>query len=323
MTRRSLGLVPAALAIILAATACGGDNNNATPDGSQRPQLSGSVVVDGSSTVAPLSEAAADLYREEEQQSVQVTVGTSGTGAGFEKFCNDETDISDASRAIEDDEKAACVAKSVEFFEFTIALDALSVVVHNDNNWATCLTVAQLKSIWDQGSSVDNWKDVDPAFPDAPLTKDQLFGPGTDSGTFDYFTGAINGEEGQSRTNYTPSENDNVLVQGVSGDKNAMGYFGLSYVLENEGKIKALQVDGGAGCVAPTAQTAQDGTYKPLARPLYIYVKKASATKPQVMDFVRYYIENLDEITQEAGFVSLNATQKGQLQTQFQQFSQG
>jgi phosphate transport system substrate-binding protein len=311
LSRRVLaGVALAALAL----AGCGGNNNEGSGTGTGgETQLSGAVAVDGSSTVAPLSEAAADIFKEE-QSGVNVTVGTSGTGGGFEKFCKGETDISDASRAIEDDEKAACQAAGIEFTEFQVANDALTVVVNKENNWATCLTVDQLKKIWEPNSKVATWKDVDPSFPAEPLGKDQLFGPGTDSGTFDYFTDAVNGEEGASRTAYTASENDNVLVQGVAGTKSGMGYFGFSYYELNSDKLKALEVDGGSGCVAPSKESASDGSYAPLSRPLFIYVNnKSMADKPQVAGFVDFYVNNIDEIITEAQFVPLNADQKAKL----------
>jgi phosphate transport system substrate-binding protein len=306
-------LAGAALAT-LALAGCGGNNNDSSSGaGGESAALSGAVSIDGSSTVAPLSEAAADIFKEE-QSGVNVTVGTSGTGGGFEKFCKGETDISDASRPIEDDEKAACQSAGVAYTEFTVANDALTVVVNKDNTWADCLTTAQLKKIWEPNSKVTTWKDVDPSFPAEPLGKDQLFGPGTDSGTFDYFTDAINGEEGASRTAYTPSENDNVLVQGVSGTKSGMGYFGYTYYELNQDKLKALKVDAGSGCVEPSPATAQDGSYKPLSRPLFVYVNnKSMADKPQVAGFVDFYVQNIDEITKEAAFVGLNPDQKTKL----------
>ncbi|MGH8938182.1 MAG: PstS family phosphate ABC transporter substrate-binding protein, partial [Actinomycetes bacterium] len=236
----------------LALTACGGENN-ASADGSS-DQLSGSVKIDGSSTVAPLSTAAAEFFAEE-QSSVRVTVGTSGTGGGFEKFCNGETDISDASRPIKEEEVAACEKKSIEYVEIPVANDALTVVVSKDNDFVDCLTTDQLKKIWEPGSKVNSWKDVDPKFPDEKL---ELFGPGTDSGTFDYFTEVIVGEEGASRTDYTATEDDNVIVNAVSGVKGALGYFGLSYYTENSERLKALAVDGGDGCVEPSVETVQD-----------------------------------------------------------------
>jgi phosphate transport system substrate-binding protein len=288
----------------------GSDDGGNSGDAGAGEQLSGAVVVDGSSTVAPLTEAAASIFAEE-QAGVNVTVGTSGTGGGFEKFCKGETDISDASRPIKDEEKAACEAAGITFTELAVANDALSVVVHKDNNWAECLTVDQLKKVWAPGSKVNSWNQVDPSFPNEPL---KLFGPGTDSGTFDYFTDEINGEEGASRTDYTPSENDNVLVQGVAGTKGGLGYFGFTYFEENTDKLKALKVDGGGGCVAPSKETAQDGSYKPLSRPLFIYVNnKSMADKAQVKGFIEFYADTIDEIIDEAQFVPLNAEQKSKL----------
>jgi phosphate transport system substrate-binding protein len=293
----------------LALAGCGG-NNNAGSGATSAPELSGSVLVDGSSTVAPLSKAAADIFKETNSK-VNVTVGTSGTGGGFTKFCKGETDISDASRKIKDTEAAACASANIKHAEFIIANDALSVTVSKDNTWADCLTTAQLKKIWDKGSTVKNWKEVDPSFPDQKL---DLFGPGTDSGTFDYFTAAINGKEDQSRSDYTASENDNVLVSGVAGSKGGLGYFGFTYAEENKDKLKTLKVDGGGGCVAPSVATAQDGTYKPLSRPLYIYANtKSMADKPQVKAFVDFYAQKIDEIVTEAKFIPLTAAQKQEL----------
>jgi phosphate transport system substrate-binding protein len=320
-------LAGAALAA-LALAGCGGGNNNAGTPGtgeSGAAALSGAVSIDGSSTVAPLTEAAADIFKEE-QSGVNVTVGTSGTGGGFEKFCKGETDISNASRPIKDDakEKQACAAAGITFTELQVANDALTVVVNKENTWVDCLTVDQLKKIWEPGSKVTTWKDVDAAFPAEPLGKDQLFGPGTDSGTFDYFTAEINGEEGASRTNYTPSENDNVLVQGVAGTKSGMGYFGFSYYELNADKLKAVKIDGGSGCVEPSLATAQEGSYKPLARPLFIYVNnQAMKDKPQVAGFVDFYVNSGDEIIKEAQFVPLNADQKGKLTSALATAKQG
>jgi phosphate transport system substrate-binding protein len=298
-------------ALALGAAACGGDDNSGgSGSGSGEQELRGSVKVDGSSTVAPLSTAAAEFYAEE-QPRVRVTVGTSGTGGGFEKFCNGETDISDASRAIKDTEKKACEAKGIAYEEFQIANDALTVVVNKDNDWAECLTVAQLNKMWEPGSKVSSWNQVDPKFPNEPL---KLYGPGTDSGTFDYFTDEINGKEGASRTDYQPSEDDNVTVTGVSGTKGGLGYFGFSYFEENQDKLKAVQIDGGDGCVAPGVEAAQNGTYKPLARPLFIYPSAKSLTRPEVEDFVEYYVENAEQIATDAKFVPLNAEQKAELQ---------
>ena len=237
---------------------------------------------------------------------VQITVGVSGTGGGFERFCAGETDLSNASRAIKDEESAACAAKGIEYVEFQIANDALTVVVNPENDWVDCLTVAQLRKIWDTGSKVESWRDVDPSFPDVTM---KLYGAGTDSGTFDYFTDAINGEEGRSRSDYSATEDDNVTVQGVSGDQGALGYFGLSYYEQNKDALKAVEIDDGDGCVAPSVETAQNGTYKPLSRPLFIYAKKESFDRPEVHAFVEFILDNERDIAEAAQFVPLTDEQ--------------
>lgn len=280
----------------------------ASSETAQGTGLTGTVTVDGSSTVAPLIEAAADLYYEVEPE-VDVTVGTSGTGGGFEKFCAGETDISNASRPIKDEEAAACAEAGIEFTEIIVANDGLSVVVNPENDWATCLTTEQLKTIWSAESEgkVLSWKDVDASFPDVALS---LFGPGTDSGTFDYFTKEINGEEGSSRTDYNPSEDDNVLVSGVSGEEGALGYFGLSYAEANSDKVKAVAIDSGSGCVEPSTKTVLDGSYTPLSRPLYVYVNKASfADNAAVRSFTEFLVANEAEASEVAGFVALSEEQ--------------
>lgn len=264
------------------------------------------MVIDGSSTVAPLSAAAGELFRGE-NPGVNPTVGTSGTGGGFQKFCNGETDISDASRPIKDQEKAACQAKNIAFEELQVANDALTVVVNKQNTWANCLTVAQLKAIWGPNSQVKTWNQVDPSFPNEPLS---LFGPGADSGTFDYFTEEINGAEGASRTDYSPSENDNVIVQGVEGSKGAMGYFGFTYFEENQSRLKAVQINNGSGCVTPSAQAVQNGSYTPLARPLLIYVSDAALKKPQVVAFADFYLAQNGKIVEAAKCVAMTPQQK-------------
>jgi phosphate transport system substrate-binding protein len=298
-----------ALVLALGVAACGGDDEDGGGGGGG--DLSGTIRIDGSSTVAPLSEAAAELFQEE-NPDVRVTVGTSGTGGGFEKFCAGETDISDASRQIEDDEKEACQKEGIRYEELQVANDGLAVVVNPENDWAECLTVDQLKRIWDKGSQVDNWQDVDPSFPDEEM---ELFGAGTDSGTFDYFTEAINGEEGRSRTDYNATEDDNVTVQGVQGSRGGIGYFGLSYANENEGKVKAIQVDGGDGCVEPTTETVQNGTYKPLSRPLFIYPRDRLLRRPEGKAFVDFYGENTDPIAEQALFVPLTEEQRTELRS--------
>ena len=302
------------LALVLAAslTACGRERPAAataeeTTDTGAFPEedLSGAVRADGSSTVAPLVSLAAERFRREEP-GVKVTVGISGTGGGIERFCRGETDLSNASRKIEEDEIAACKKKGIDYLELQVANDGLSVVVNNGNDWAKCLTVEQLKKIWQPGSKIKNWKDADPSFPSQKLT---LYGPGTDSGTFDYFTDAIVGEEGASRSDYTASEDDNVIVRGVSGEKGALGYFGLSYLESNEGKLKGVGVDGGDGCVSPSVRTVQDGTYKPLSRPLFTYVKKSSLEKLEVDAFLQFLLANQEPIARGALFVPLTTDQ--------------
>jgi phosphate transport system substrate-binding protein len=314
---RFAALAAAALSGALVLAGCGGQNNDTDDPGSGGnggSAVSGEVRVDGSSTVAPLTSAAGEIFKEE-NSGVNVSVGTSGTGAGFEKFCAGETDIQDASRPIKDEEKEACESKGIEYVEVLVANDALTVVANSENDWVDCLTVDQLKKIWEPGAEgkVTTWKQVDPSFPDEKL---DLYGPGTDSGTFDYFTDAINGEEGASRADYNASEDDNVLVQGVQGNKAALGYFGYTYFEENADSLKAVKVDGGKGCTEPSAETAQSGDYTPLARPLFIYVgKKAYADKPQVKAFVDYYVENDAEISESVKFIPLSEEQRSEAQT--------
>ena len=301
---RSRFLFPAALAALALTllAACGDDNNSGGGN------LSGSISIDGSSTVGPLTEAAAELFREE-NPDVKITVGVSGTGGGFEKFCAGETDISDASRQIEQEEIDACKKENITYEEVQVANDGIANVVNPDNDWATCLTVAELKKVWDRSSKVNNWNQVRSDFPDQEM---KLFGAGTDSGTFDYFTEQINGEEGRSRSDYSPSEDDNVTVQGVSGDKGNAGYFGLSYALENEGRVKTLEVDDGDGCVAPTNETVQNGTYKPLSRPLFIYPSGKALQNETTREFVQFYVDNYDTIAEQAKFVPLTNEQAQQ-----------
>jgi phosphate transport system substrate-binding protein len=306
-------------ALVLAACGEGNDPQTTSDDEAGSEELSGEVVIDGSSTVFPLTSAAAELFMEE-NPGVNVSVGQSGTGGGFEKFCDGQTDISDASRAIEDDEIALCDGAGITFDEFSVANDALTVVVNADNDWATCLTVEQLNAIWAPDSTVTNWNQVDPSFPDQELV---LAGAGTDSGTFDYFTEAINGEEGASRTDYQASEDDNVIVQAVQGSPGAMGYFGFSYFEENQETLKALEVDGGSGCVAPSADAVQDGSYAPLGRQLFIYPSQSALERPEVEAFVRFYIENVDTIVEAAAFIPLNDEQKTELQEQFDELLGG
>jgi phosphate transport system substrate-binding protein len=292
-TLRPRALLALGLAALAAtAAACGGGAGGTT------------IAVDGSSTVGPYMTAAAERFQD--VGDARVTVGISGTGGGFERFCRGETDISNASRPIDEDEAATCEENGIAYVELHVANDALTVIANPENDWATCLTVDELKAIWEPDSGVGSWSEVRDGFPDVSL---QLFGPGTDSGTFDYFTDVINGDEGASRTDYAPSEDDNVTVQGVGGERGGLGYLGFSYFEENQGTLKAVEVDGGEGCVAPSAESAQDGTYTPLARPLFVYVKQSSLENADVEAFVRYILDNEQAIAEQADFVSLNDEQ--------------
>ena len=294
------------------ASACGGREGRAESDGAApaAEQVSGTITADGSSTVGPLSTSAAEMFQEA-QPDVRVTVGVSGTGGGFERFCRAETDLSNASRPIKADEEAPiCKENGVEYAEFEVAIDALTVVVSAENDWVDCLTVEQLKAIWAPGSKIDNWSEIPGGgFPDRPLT---LAGPGTDSGTFDYFTDAVVGEEGASRSDYTASEDDNVIVQAVAGEEGALGYFGFTYYEENQDQLKAIAIDGGEGCVEASPEAAQSGEYQPLSRPLYVYVSNESLARPEVETFVRFYLEGLDEIAEAAQFIPLPEERRGE-----------
>lgn len=261
------------------------------------------VRVDGSSTVFPITEAVAEEFRNE-FPNVRAVVGFSGTGGGFKKFSAGEIDISDASRPIKDQERQACEANGIEFVELEVAFDGLSVVVNTENDWCDSLTVEQLKAIWQPESAVTKWSDVDPDWPDEEM---DLFGPGTDSGTFDYFTEVIMGEAKASRADYTPSEDDNMLVTGVEGSKYALGYFGYAYYAENKGRLKLLGIDAGDGNrVQPSLETVRSNTYSPLSRPLFIYVNKASLKKADIAKFVEYYLENVGALATQVGYVPVS-----------------
>jgi phosphate transport system substrate-binding protein len=284
--------------------------------GAARPfsgSVSGTLTADGSSTVGPFTTAAAEGFRRG-NRGARITVGISGTGGGFERFCKGETDMSNASRPIRYSEAKRCQDAGIRYIQFLVANDGLSVVVNRSNTWANCLTTAELKKIWDRGSKIDNWKDVRAGFPDVPL---KLYGPGTDSGTFDFFTEVINGRSRQSRSDYTASEDDNVLVQGVAGDRGALSYFGFSYYEENKNRLKLVRVDGGNGCVAPSIKTVQNRSYKPLARPLFIYVKRTSFNKAITRAFIRYVIVNEKAIAKKAQYISLTPAQLRKAKRQY------
>ncbi|MBD1932751.1 MULTISPECIES: PstS family phosphate ABC transporter substrate-binding protein [Cyanophyceae] len=271
-----------------------------------KSQSPATIKIDGSSTVFPITEAVAEEFQKSKRGAVRVTVGVSGTGGGFKKFCSGETDISNASRPISTSEMAACKAAGVQYVELPIAYDALTVVVNPANTWVKSLTVAELKKMWEPAAQgkVKTWNQVRSSFPNAPI---KLFGPGASSGTFDYFTEAVNGKAKASRSDFTASEDDNVLVQGVSRDKNALGYFGYAYYDENKSKLKAVPIDSGKGPVSPSAQAVQNGTYTPLSRPMFIYVSSKSINKPEVQQFVQYYIGNAGKFAREVKYVALPA----------------
>ncbi len=293
-------------AIALGVAACGGGDGGAggAGGGGGGQQLSGQITIDGSSTVAPLAQAAAEEFQAE-NPGVKVTVGTSGTGGGFEKFCAGETDISNASRPIKEDEEVpVCKKAGVSFKEVQVANDGIAVV-SNKALAIDCMTTEQLKQLW-ATDEVKSYSEIDPRFPDVQAS---LFGPGTDSGTFDFFTDEINGEEGLTRKDYQPSEDDNVLVQGVSGDEGGLGYFGFSYYEQNQDKLNLVGVDGGAGCVKPSLEAIQDGSYTPLGRPIFMYASDKSLQKPEVKAFMQYLLDNQQAIAEAAQIVPMTPEQ--------------
>ena len=316
----AMGLL--AIAALFAAIACSGGSAPAAqqpaqsapaaqqpaqsaPSGQAAPPmaaLSGTIEIDGSSTVFPVSEAVAEEFRKA-HPDVRVNVGVSGTGGGFKRFTVGEIDISDASRPIKDNEAQAAADNGIGYVALRVAMDGLSVMVSPENDFVECLSTAQLKMIWQPESSVTNWSDVDPTWPEKKIA---LYGPDTDSGTFDYFTEEVMGETQASRADYTASADDNVLVQGIAGGKYSLGYFGYSYYAENMDKLKLVAVDSGSGCVTPTAESIENGTYAPLSRPLFIYVSEQSLERPEVEEFVNFYIDNAAELAQEVGYIRLS-----------------
>ncbi|MGH7588513.1 MAG: PstS family phosphate ABC transporter substrate-binding protein [Gemmatimonadota bacterium] len=286
---------------LLVLAACGGGAD----EGAEGSGLSGSVQADGSSTVYPIAEAVAEEFQRM-HPNTRVTVGVSGTGGGFKRFCAGEIDVSDASRPIKDSEAEACRQSGIGYTELRVAWDGLSVVTNPSNDFVACLTADELKRVWEPGSQVNNWSQIRQGFPDKKLV---LYGPGTDSGTFDYFTEAIVGEEDASRPDYTASEDDNVLVQGVEGDAGALGYFGFAYYEENADRLKLLGVDGGSGCVQPSVETIEAGTYAPLSRPLYLYVSDRGLAQPQVEAFVEFFLQEGPELVRAVGYIPLQPEQ--------------
>ncbi|MFT7686272.1 MAG: phosphate transport system substrate-binding protein [Candidatus Azotimanducaceae bacterium] len=295
MTNKPLNLfkqrtnVLAFLVLIVASTA------------SYAERLRGTVSLDGSSTVFPISEAVAEEFLAV-QPRVRVTVGVSGTGGGFKKFLNGEIDINDASRTIKEKELTIATERKFEFLELPIAYDGLSVVVNKGNTWVDYLTVSELHEMWKPGSTVKYWSDVRAGWPKKEL---KLYGPGTDSGTFDYFSETVNGKSGRSRPDFTASEDDNTLVQGIAGDDNSLGYFGYAYYAANKDKLKLVPIDGGNGAVAPSQTTINNGSYAPLSRPIFIYVSKASMMRPEVKTFVNFYVNSAGALASEVGYIPL------------------
>jgi phosphate transport system substrate-binding protein len=279
--------------------------------------LSGTVTADGSSTLGPYAIAAAEGFQKKNKDA-RVTVGISGTGGGFERFCRNEIDLSNASRPMRQTEAIRCRDAGVKWVAFTVANDGLSVVVNRQNTWATCLTVAELKKVWEPGSKVSNWNQIRDSFPNVPL---KLFGAGTDSGTFDYFTEAINGRARASRSDYLATEDDNVVVQGVEGERGAMGYFGYSYYEENKDKLKVVAIDAGkgGGCVTPTVANVQANKYRPLSRPLFIYAKRTSFKRPVVAGYIGYIFNNEKAIAKRSGFIALTDRQLKKARYQYLQ----
>jgi phosphate transport system substrate-binding protein len=312
--------VSAGLVLALGVAACGGDDDDdSSSDGDSASGLSGSISIDGSSTVQPFAEAAAELFNEE-NSDVNITVGAAGTSGGFEKFCAGETDISDASRSIEPEEVKVCKDGGVQYTEIQVANDGISVVT-NPALEISCLSTDQLKQLWIDDkvtnySELGDDADSGEALPDAEVS---LYGPGTDSGTFDYFTDTINGEEGLSRKDYQASEDDNVLVQGVEGDESGLGYFGFSYYEQNMDALNLVSVDSGDGCVAPSTETIQDGSYAPLSRPLFMYPSEEALAKPEVTAFVQYVADNYDSIAEAALTVPMSSDQASKAQSAVEQ----
>ncbi|PYG84312.1 phosphate transport system substrate-binding protein [Ruminiclostridium sufflavum DSM 19573] len=304
---KRIGALILGIALAASVSACGNtvsdntDNGGKTGDSSEK--LTGTVVIDGSSTVYPITMAIAEEFRNE-QPDVEVSVALSGTGGGMKKFVANEIAICDASRKIKQEEIDKAKANGIDYVELEVAYDGISVVVNKDNDWADSITVEELNKIWGKDSTVKTWKDVNASWPDEPI---KLYGPGTDSGTFEYFTEEINGKAKESRTDFTPSEDDNVLVQGIAGDKNALGYFGFSYYEENIDKLKVLKIDAGKGPIEPTFETIKNKTYAPLSRPLFIYVNKAKLDEPQVKAFVNFYMKNAATISEQVGYIPLES----------------
>lgn len=282
----------------------------------------GIVKVDGSSTVYPITEAVAEEFQLSKNGAIKVTVGISGTGGGFKKFCRGEIDIADASRPISTSEMTSCRENSVKYVELPIAYDALTVVANPQNNWVNSITIAELKKMWQPEAQgvITSWNQIRPNWPNKPL---KLYGAGSDSGTFDYFTEAVVGKAKSSRGDYTASEDDNVIVQGIASDPNAIGYFGFAYYAENLGRLKAIAIDNGKGAVAPSRENVDNGTYNPLSRPIFIYVSKKGLARPEVKEFVEFYLKNAPRLVSEVKYIPLSQALYTQIQSRVNELKYG
>jgi phosphate transport system substrate-binding protein len=317
--RFSLKLLSLAFLIGFLLTSCGSKNDSKTETTASNNAVEGEIKIDGSSTVYPITEAVAEEFRKD-QPNVKVTVGVSGTGGGFKKFGRGEIDINDASRPIKSKEDSLCQASKIKHVEIKIAFDGLAIVVSKENTWAQSLTVAELKKMWEPAAQgkITKWNQIRAEW---PAEEFHLYGPGVASGTYDYFTEAIVGKSGSSRGDFTASEDDNVLVQGVAGDKNGIAFFGLAYFEENKEKLKLIGVDNGKGAVAPSVETIKNGTYAPLARPIFIYVSDVAAKRPEVVEFVNFYLDNAPTLVPEVGYIPLTAQEYESMKSKFKGFA--
>ncbi|MBG7630667.1 MAG: PstS family phosphate ABC transporter substrate-binding protein [Bacteroidetes bacterium] len=306
------------LSLVLVISACGEKKANKKEGDVASTTLSGTIKIDGSSTVFPISEAVAEEFRNEEPK-VKVTIGVSGTGGGFKKFSRGETNLSNASRPIKDKEKAACAENNITYLELEVAYDGLAVLVNPENDWVDNFTVEELKKIWEPAAQgvIMKWNQIRPEWPNEEI---HLFGPGVASGTYDYFTEAIVGKSGSSRGDFTASEDDHVLVQGIAGDKFSLGFFGLAYYAENKDKLTLIGVNNGETVVKPTLETVSNGTYSPLSRPLFVYVNSTSVKSPEVIEFVNFYIDNAGELAEDVGYIPLPAEKYTQQKANFNAF---
>jgi phosphate transport system substrate-binding protein len=312
-------MIPVFFAAILISSCGSKDTSSNDSSDSKSDAATGTITIDGSSTVFPITEAIAEEFRTN-HGDIRITVGVSGTGGGFKKFSRGETDINDASRPIKEAEAATCKENNISYVELTIAYDGLAVLVNKENTWVKDITVEELKKIWEPAAQakITKWSQIRSDWPNEEF---HLYGPGVASGTYDYFTEVIVGKSGDSRGDFTASEDDNVLVQGIEGDKNALGFFGLAYYEENKDRLKLVGVNGGKGVIMPSAETVKDGSYAPLSRPVFIYVSKTAAKRPEVKSFVEFYIEKAGELVEDVGYIPLPAEAYQKEATEFSSFT--